>query len=1068
MLLFLWLTRLRERWLGKLRGWLRKPFRSRSTIRQCLYRRLEVEPLESRLTPNVTLLSSYQGINANNSGGYVPPDTQGAAGPTSYVETTNQEIALYTPKNTGASSISDSLGNFFYVQGRLPQTDTGSELSDPVVTWDEQIQRFIVGDTDVDDNTHASNFDLAVSKSASPTTLTSADWNFFQVKTTENGYNADYPGNLGWNADALVFTLNMFAVGSGTDHVEINSVSINALADGIALKEGTNAFQTDFNGFNLRPTVMHDAKAGGPMWFVEEGGDNASINVVQMSNVLSDFPSFATTNLAVNPYYQAVPELQPDGSAITTDTDSRIMKAAMANGLLVAAHQVSDAAGNLDAIQWYVINTAGGTPTLQQEGDISGGPGTYYAYPGIDINSAGDIGVSYVASGTGTNQFLSMYVTGRTPNDPKGTMEKPVLVQAGLANNNDGREGDLSGISVDSDGTFWASNEFANSDGSWGTAIAHFTFADSVVTTANNLTTTYSTNPQTVMLSANVNDASNPTTKVNEGVVTFTVKSGSTILGSVQGAVTNGTAEANFTLPAGLAVGKYTIAVSYSDSSGNFFDGGDANAFLSVTPANVTTTANNLTTTYSTNPQTVTLSANVTDASIATDTVDEGTVTFTVLDGSAVLGSIQGTVTDGTAEANFTLPAGLAVGKYTIAVSYSDSSGNFRDDDDASGTLTVTPANVVTAANNVTTTYRPNPQTVTLSANVTDASIATDTVDEGTVTFTVLDGTAVLGVTQGTVTDGTAEANFTLPAGLAVGKYTIAVSYSDSSGNFTDVSDLNGILTITPAKVLITANPVSTVYSPKTPSLALGATITDTSIPGGIVNEGTVLFTILNGGTILGSVQAAVSNGTANANFTLPPGLAAGSYTITASYNDSQGNYTTGNDDPNTTLTVQAAATNAQLIQASLTPNLATLTATETLIAHVNSSTLVNQGTVTFILSGQTVSANVDGNGNAVANVVLPLADLLSPQVINITYIDPAHNLTASSDMKTASWQSPLLPSTATFASNTQTITEDLFGIFVTFTNGVLTEIDFGPNRLVFSYNAFGQLTQVIFNGIVL
>ena len=34
-------------------------------------------------------------------GGYVPPDTQGAAGPTSYVETVNQTVALYGNKATG-------------------------------------------------------------------------------------------------------------------------------------------------------------------------------------------------------------------------------------------------------------------------------------------------------------------------------------------------------------------------------------------------------------------------------------------------------------------------------------------------------------------------------------------------------------------------------------------------------------------------------------------------------------------------------------------------------------------------------------------------------------------------------------------------------------------------------------------------------------------------------------------------------------------------------------------------------------------------------------------------------
>ena len=75
-------------------------------------------------------------------------------------------------------------------------------------------------------------------------------------------------------------------------------------------------------------------------------------------------------------------------------------------------------------------------------------------------------------------------VTGRTSGDASGTMETPVLVPAGTgkANYHDftsgGRAGDLSGINVDpSDGTFWAVNEFANTEATanWGTAIANFT-----------------------------------------------------------------------------------------------------------------------------------------------------------------------------------------------------------------------------------------------------------------------------------------------------------------------------------------------------------------------------------------------------------------------------------------------------------------------------------------------------------------------------------------------------------------------------------------------------------------
>jgi hypothetical protein len=69
---------------------------------------------------------------------------------------------------------------------------------------------------------------------------------------------------------------------------------------------------------------------------------------------------------------------------------------------------------------------------------------------------------------------MSMYVTGLVLGS-ETTMETPRLIQAGGGATTNTREGDMSGIGVDENGNFWAANEVANSDGTWGTAIAHFT-----------------------------------------------------------------------------------------------------------------------------------------------------------------------------------------------------------------------------------------------------------------------------------------------------------------------------------------------------------------------------------------------------------------------------------------------------------------------------------------------------------------------------------------------------------------------------------------------------------------
>src|SRR5215471_8172894 len=58
--------------------------------------------------------NGYAGLDFNQSGGYTPPDSQGAAGPSVYVETVNQEIAIYSPKATGASVTKSSLSAFLF------------------------------------------------------------------------------------------------------------------------------------------------------------------------------------------------------------------------------------------------------------------------------------------------------------------------------------------------------------------------------------------------------------------------------------------------------------------------------------------------------------------------------------------------------------------------------------------------------------------------------------------------------------------------------------------------------------------------------------------------------------------------------------------------------------------------------------------------------------------------------------------------------------------------------------------------------------------------------------------
>ena len=506
--------------------------------------RYGIQALEVRVLLSVSVLNNssqgYAGLSFNQSGGYVPPDTNGAAGPSAYVETVNQTVALYGSKSTGAGAVTDSLSHFMFTTGGLTRADSGSGQSDPVITYDEQIGRFVIGDQDVDFNTHVSAFDLAVSKSNNPTTLSSSDWTFYKINTTESGFDADYPGNFGYNHDALVFSLNMFGV-TGGGHAQVIAVSASDLMNAAA---SPLIAKNDISDFSVRATTMHDSVAGDPMWLVTEHGNNASIDVIKMTGFLTTSASFTYTNLAVAAYSSTVSPLNPNGTVITNNIDSRIMKAAEANNTIVATHSVA-ISSTQDVAQWYSIDVSSGTPVLAQQGRVSAGANTYLTYPGIDINGSGQIAMSYMQSGTNTStDYMSMWVAGRISTDAAGTMETPVLVPAGkgLANYSDfttgGRAGDLSGINVDPvDGTFWAANEFANTEATanWGTAIANF--APATVTSSADLAVT-NTGPSSVIAGTN---ATYTITLTNNGpssaqavVLADTLPTGSTFVSLTQ------------------------------------------------------------------------------------------------------------------------------------------------------------------------------------------------------------------------------------------------------------------------------------------------------------------------------------------------------------------------------------------------------------------------------------------------------------------------------------------------------------------------------------------------------
>jgi hypothetical protein len=463
-------------------------------------------------------------------------------------------------------------------------------------------------------------------------------------------------------------------------------------------------------------------------------------------------------------------------------------------------------------------------------------------------------------------------------------------------------------------------------------------------TAATSTTTTFSTATQTVALSATV---TSPAGIVNEGTETFSILSGTTVIGSpVTVAVVGGAASAGYPLPGGTSGGTYTIQAVYNANS-SYAGSSDSSQSLTVSPAATTTAAANASVAYSGNEQSVPLGATV---SSAAGVVSEGTETFTILSGTTPVGTpVAVSVVAGTASASYPLPAGTPVGTYTIQAVY-NSTPDFVGSSDTSHTLTVSSvsAATATAVANASATYNAAAQAVPLTATVTSAG---GTVNEGTLTFTILSGTTPVGnpVTV-SVAEGAASASYALPAGTQAGTYIIQAVYNGTA-NFLSSTNTSQTLTVSAAASATAAVSASATFTTGAQDVSLSATVTSSA---GTVDEGTETFTILSGTTVIGTpVTVDVVAGAASVSYALPVGTPAGTYVIEAAYSGTT-NFL-GYTDTSQTLVISAAATATAAASASVTFSTGSLSVPLTATVTSPAGT-VNEGTETFtILNGTTV-----------------------------------------------------------------------------------------------------------------
>jgi hypothetical protein len=483
---------------------------------------------------------------------------------------------------------------------------------------------------------------------------------------------------------------------------------------------------------------------------------------------------------------------------------------------------------------------------------------------------------------------------------------------------------------------------------------------------------------QTINLSVNLTSAAGT---VTDGTVTFTVLQGVTVIGTpAMATVINGVAVGVYTLPAGTAGGTYSITASLSGST-NFAASSNPNGTLTVTGAATTATGTNASVAFLAAGPSVNVSATVTSV---VGVVNGGSVTFTVLSGSTPVGTpTTATVTNGSASANYALPANTPVGSYTLRIDYAGSA-NFLAATSSASTLSVTTASANVVGTSTSTEFSNAVQNVNLTATVSSTA---GVVSDGTVTFTLLSGGTAIGpVVTTTVSGGTASVSYPLSANLAGGTYTVRVNYI-GAGTFADSTDSSATLSITPTNAIVTTTNAAVATLPTSQTVNLSASV---SIPIGTLNEGTLTFSILNGANTVGTpITVNVVNGVANGTYTLPAGIAVGSYPVVAVYNGTAN--VNAFTDGNARLTVAAASATVQAtaLATAFSPTSQIVTLTATLSSSAGP---VNTGTVTFTLLNGTavVGTPVSGtvtNGAVSADYVLPGQLAVGTYTIRAEYV---------------------------------------------------------------------------------
>ena len=400
-----------------------------------------------------------------------PPDTEGVIGLNQYVQWVNLEFAVFD-KATGALVAGPHFGNTMWAGfGGVCQT---SNDGDPIVQYDKIANRWIFTQFAVDSTPYTQCIAVSTTSDATGT------YNRYAFTFGIN-FN-DYP-KMGIWPDAYYMSFNMFRNGSVFIGPDACALDRNAMLAGQAAT--IICFQQGAANNTLLPSDMDGTiqpAAGEPAFFVDFGTNSLKLWKFHVDFATPANSTFTgPTALSVANFTQGCNRscvAQPNTTNKLDMLGDRMMyrlayrKFADGHESLVTNHSITT------GLRWYEIRDPNGTPTIFQQGTLANDSNTRWM-GSIGMDQAGNIGLGYTL-GSAT-VFPSVFMTGRVPSDPLGSMEtEQVVVNGSGSQTSPTRWGDYSDMSIDpvDDCTFWYTQEYSKTTGtfSWNTRIVNFKF----------------------------------------------------------------------------------------------------------------------------------------------------------------------------------------------------------------------------------------------------------------------------------------------------------------------------------------------------------------------------------------------------------------------------------------------------------------------------------------------------------------------------------------------------------------------------------------------------------------